>query len=146
MFQFPGFPSMRYGFTHGCLFPGGFPHSDIPGSMAICASPGLFAAYHVFLRLSVPRHPPCALSCLTSHTHAFAYVRPAFLAYASQAVSSATLLLIRYLLKDNSSDVFFLSLTFLSLFLDIRICGFQGTYLAYSATETPDFSGPSVTG
>ena len=66
--------------------------------------------------------------------------------FPSTAVSSATLLLIRYLLKDNSSDVFFLSLTFLSLFLDIRICGFQGTYLAYSATETPDFSGPSVTG
>ena len=39
----------------------GFPHSDICGSMAICASPQLFAAYYVFLRLSVPRHPPYAL-------------------------------------------------------------------------------------
>ena len=46
-------------------FSAGFPHSDIRGSMAICASPRLFAAYHVFLRLLVPRHPPCALSCLT---------------------------------------------------------------------------------
>ena len=44
---------------------GGFPHSDIPGSMLICSSPRLFAAYHVFLRLSVPRHPPCAFLCLT---------------------------------------------------------------------------------
>ena len=44
----------------------GFPHSDICGSMDICSSPQLFAAYHVFLRLLVPRHPPCALSCLTS--------------------------------------------------------------------------------
>ena len=43
----------------------GFPHSDISGSMDICSSPKLFAAYHVFHRLSVPRHPPCALSCLT---------------------------------------------------------------------------------
>ena len=43
----------------------GFPHSDICGSMDICSSPQLFAAYHVFLRLLVPRHPPCALSCLT---------------------------------------------------------------------------------
>ena len=43
-----------------------FPHSDTPGSMDICSSPGLFAAYHVFLRLLVPRHPPCALSSLTS--------------------------------------------------------------------------------
>ena len=43
----------------------GFPHSDICGSMDICSSPQLFAAYHVFLRLLVPRHPPCALFCLT---------------------------------------------------------------------------------
>ena len=45
--------------------PAGFPHSEIHGSRDICSSPWLFAAYHVFLRLSVPRHPPCALSCLT---------------------------------------------------------------------------------
>ena len=45
--------------------PGGFPHSEISGSMDICSSPKLFAAYHVFHRLSVPRHPPCALIILT---------------------------------------------------------------------------------
>ena len=45
--------------------PGGFPHSEISGSMDICSSPKLFAAYHVFHRLLVPRHPPYALSCLT---------------------------------------------------------------------------------
>ena len=50
---------------HG-VCPCGFPHSEIRGSRDICSSPRLFAAYHVFLRLSVPRHPPCALSCLTS--------------------------------------------------------------------------------
>ena len=49
------------------VLPAGFPHSDIHGSRDICSSPWLFAAYHVFLRLLVPRHPPCALSCLTSH-------------------------------------------------------------------------------
>ena len=47
-------------------FPAGFPHSDICGSMCICHSPQLFAAYHVFLRLLVPRHPPCALLRFTS--------------------------------------------------------------------------------
>jgi hypothetical protein len=47
------------------VFVCGFPHSDTPGSKVICTSPGLFAAYHVFLRLLVPRHPPCALFCLT---------------------------------------------------------------------------------
>jgi hypothetical protein len=44
---------------------GGFPHSDICGSSVICTYPQLFAACHVLLRLSVPRHPPCALSSLT---------------------------------------------------------------------------------
>ena len=55
---------------HGVL-PCGFPHSDICGSTDICSSPQLFAAYRVFLRLLVPRHPPCALSCLTSVTSSF---------------------------------------------------------------------------
>ena len=50
----------------------GFPHSDICGSMDICSSPQLFAAYHVFLRLLVPRHPPCALLCLISSMHSVA--------------------------------------------------------------------------
>ena len=44
-----------------------FPHSEIHGSMDICSSPWLFAAYHVFHRLLVPRHPPCALFSLTMH-------------------------------------------------------------------------------
>ena len=46
-----------------------FPHSDISGSLGICPSPKLFAAYHVFHRLLVPRHPPCALSSLTILPH-----------------------------------------------------------------------------
>ena len=50
------------------VFSAGFPHSDISGSMDICSSPKLFAAYHVFHRLLVPRHPPCALSSLTNFT------------------------------------------------------------------------------
>ena len=44
----------------------GFPHSDISGSLDICSSPKLFAAYHVFHRLLVPRHPPYALSSITN--------------------------------------------------------------------------------
>ena len=46
-------------------FSAGFPHSDISGSSDICSSPKLFAAYHVFHRLLVPRHPPYALSSMT---------------------------------------------------------------------------------
>ena len=44
------------------VYLSGFPHSDIHGSKDICSSPWLFAAYHVLHRLSVPRHPPCALN------------------------------------------------------------------------------------
>ena len=56
---------------HG-VCPCGFPHSETRGSKDICSSPRLFAAYHVFLRLSVPRHPPCALPSLTFSLHSVA--------------------------------------------------------------------------
>ena len=46
-------------------YSAGFPHSDVSGSKDICSSPKLFAAYYVFHRLLVPRHPPCALISLT---------------------------------------------------------------------------------
>ena len=47
----------------------GFPHSEIHGSRDICSSPWLIAAYHVFHRLLVPRHPHCALFSLTRFNH-----------------------------------------------------------------------------
>ena len=57
---------------HICLFysayvtlAGGFPHSEISGSMLICSSPKLIAACHVLHRLLMPRHSPCALIRLT---------------------------------------------------------------------------------
>ena len=59
----PAWLCIHHAVTEGCS--AGFPHSDIHGSMVICTSPWLFAAYHVFHRLSVPRHPPCALISLT---------------------------------------------------------------------------------
>ena len=55
---------LPYGMTG--LQPAGLPHSDIPGSRAICASPELFAAYHVLHRLREPRHPPSALAYFLS--------------------------------------------------------------------------------
>ena len=47
------------------VYSRGFPHSEICGSQNICFSPQLIAACHVLRRLSVPRHPPCALYSLT---------------------------------------------------------------------------------
>ena len=56
------------------VFSARFPHSDIYGSLLICSSPELFAAYHVFLRLLVPRHPPCALCCFALQIHSVVFV------------------------------------------------------------------------
>ena len=78
--------------AEGCS--AGFPHSDISGSMDICSSPKLFAAYHVFHRLSVPRHPPCALLRLTN-------------IYPLRSVAGVGLgLFFGYRSLGNTSDVF----------------------------------------
>src|ERR1700761_8883619 len=58
----------------------GFPHSEISGSTPVCGFPKLIAACHVLHRLSLPRHPPCALSSLTielTHTHPADFRPPA---------------------------------------------------------------------
>ena len=44
----------------------GLPHSEIPGSKLVCSSPRLIAAYRVLHRRPAPRHPPHALSSLTT--------------------------------------------------------------------------------
>ena len=42
----------------------GFPIRRSRGQRLVSTSPGLIAAAHVLLRLSAPRHPPCALVLL----------------------------------------------------------------------------------
>ncbi len=66
MFQFPPFPPHTYVFSmrYPGIPPGGFPHSDISGSMLVGSSPKLFAACYVLRRPLAPRHPPYALSSL----------------------------------------------------------------------------------
>ena len=67
MFQFRRFPTYCY-LIHSTLLEvcsSGLPHSEISGSMLICSSPKLIAAYHVLHRLLMPRHSPCALISLT---------------------------------------------------------------------------------
>ena len=58
MFQFPAFAPAS---LVTCLQHAGLPHSDITGSIPVCSSPVLVAAYHVLRRLQKPRHPPSAL-------------------------------------------------------------------------------------
>ena len=57
-----------YVFRGGCpdMTRDGFPHSEIPGSKPACGSPRLIAACHVLHRPPAPRHPPYALSSLTT--------------------------------------------------------------------------------
>jgi hypothetical protein len=65
MFQFPAF-------AHLAVRPpsrtAGFPHSEILGSMRVCRSPKLIAAYRVLHRLRVPRHPLRAFCRLTTES------------------------------------------------------------------------------
>ena len=97
-----------------------FPHSEISGSKDICSSPKLFAAYHVFHRLLVPRHPPCALSSLTSF--------PMYSVTSAGCVSN----LIYCLMFLGCLDLD------ISIYLSIySICGFQGTF----ATDVLSVSG-----
>ena len=49
-FSSPGSPSLTG--VHG-LQPCGLPHSEMLGSIPVCRSPSLFAAYHVFHRLRI---------------------------------------------------------------------------------------------
>ena len=77
MFQFRRFPAYAYLIQRTLIryCRTGFPHSDISGSQLMCSSPKLFAACHVLRRLLMPRHPPCALSSLTSRSSNYAGTR-----------------------------------------------------------------------
>ena len=68
MFQFPRFASAAYGFSGGyaSITSRGFPHSGIRGSEPACGFPRLIAACHALHRFLAPRHPPSALSSLTT--------------------------------------------------------------------------------
>ena len=61
-FTSPGVALVVYVFNHKlpAMMQEGFPHSEISGSMRICRSPKLIAAYHVLRRRQMPRHSPCA--------------------------------------------------------------------------------------
>ena len=73
MFQFPAFAPTLSGYRTSLC--GGLPHSEIRGSMAICASPRLIAACHVLLRRQEPGHPLCALCNLLDFYSLFLFAR-----------------------------------------------------------------------
>ena len=63
MFQFPACTSGQRPVP--TLHVGGFPHSEISGSLPTYGSPKHIAVRRVLHRLLVPRHSPCALCFLT---------------------------------------------------------------------------------
>ena len=112
---------IQYAVTEVCSAR--FPHSEITGSKDICSSPMLIAAYHVFHRLLVPRHPPYALYSLTKMTSTCGCGFPSTI----HSVGSFGL---RFVTFDTSFDV---SLGCLDYSIEYSIhfhsiCGFQGTY------------------
>ena len=66
MFQFSGYRPLTLRSEFRRMTGGGLPHSEISGSKPVCGSPELIAAYHVLHRRPAPRHPPYALSSLTT--------------------------------------------------------------------------------
>ena len=70
------------------LLPNGLSHSEIFGSSLVCKSPKLIAAYHVFLRLQEPRHPPYALIYfLFFVTQRLLHIRDAYLISLSMSMN-----------------------------------------------------------
>jgi hypothetical protein len=66
MFQFSRFASLSYVFRQRYLLRGGFPHSDISGSMLICQLP---EAFRRLTRLSSPSTAKASTVCTYSLDH-----------------------------------------------------------------------------
>ena len=134
-FSSPGAPHAHYGFMCGYVRSAlrGFPHSDTCGSMGICPSPQLFAACRVFHRPAVPRHPPCALPCLTICAR-LAWRAGPFLAFQPAVPTASRAFRFRRAIAPLPPlHRFFVSFIFAwfdvfgSWFLVFSVFGFQGT-------------------
>src|SRR6266481_2734528 len=105
MVHFPGFARTRL-WIHRAVrgfYPRGFPHSEISGSMPACGSPKLIAACHVFLRRLLPRHPPCALSSLTTKFTQHTAASPLAFSHQPSAISKTSLHLANFIAPPCSS-------------------------------------------
>src|ERR1700730_11945376 len=105
MVHFPGFARTRLWIRQAVrgFYPRGFPHSEISGSKPACGSPKLIAACHVFLRRLLPRHPPCALSSLTTKFTRCTAVPLLAFSYPLSAISETTTHLANFIAPPCSS-------------------------------------------
>ena len=88
----------------------GLPHSDIHGSMVICTSPQLFAAYHVLRRLREPRHPPFALAYFFFLDIINILAENVLINFSSSLLLLYNFFLIRHIYKINAETKRLLSL------------------------------------
>ena len=109
----------------------------------MCSSPQLFAAYHVFHRLLVPRHPPCALSSLTCCNDvpitAACIALHAFESFPTHCYCFGCLLVYPHFLSGHLS----MNLLDFRYFQDfLSVFGFQGTFLTefYQSFKTRNLS------
>ena len=124
--------------------PGGFPHSEISGSMDICSSPKLFAAYHVFHRLLVPRHPPCALISLTIRLQP--RVRPPSSVHSVAPLASWFFFSWFHIFRYGLGCLFSALLILIRNVSFLPICGFQGTWRSFCCRLLRTLSGTSGDG
>ena len=121
--------------------PARFPYSEISGSIGICPSPKLFAAYHVLHRLLVPRHPPYALISMTrrlfstgmeNHLHMYSVTcagnRSIFsLRFLRRILADQMLLITFPRMSCISSRTLSSPQSHIRYFSLISVCSFQGT-------------------
>ena len=89
------------------LLPNGLSHSEILGSILVCKSPRLIAAYHVLRRLQEPRHPPYALSYfLTTLTYPYCQYVRLYLISLIVSMNDANFHLLSSTLRFRSSTPF----------------------------------------
>ena len=121
-----------------------FPHSDISGSSDICSSPKLFAAYHVFHRLLVPRHPPCALISLTIRL--WPRVRPPSSVHSVAPLASWFFFSWFHIFRYGLGCLFSALLILIRNVSFLPICGFQGTWRSFCCRLLRTLSGTSGDG
>ena len=142
MFQFPPFAPAK---LVTCLQHARLPHSEITGSIPVCSSPVLIAAYHVLHRLQKPRHPPFALVTFslfvffewitrTLCLHLFSFTRCLEIAVHNVRIDS--LLYHLYLVTDYLISFNFTSLSFLKLVNELSVfsqTGCKGTTFFFTS-------------
>ena len=104
----------------------GLLHSDICGSMLAYSSPQLFAVNHVFLRLPMPRHSPCALLRFTIRSWFIFAFSQLFVVSFTRLSEFLLLVVSSYLLVVSSFAFCFQLFFFSSCFL--LFCSLKNRY------------------